>query len=94
MGGGGVGVEGGGGRRRGRGEIRGGAGGGGGGEVVGHGARCDEAKAKAIEVAQRQGFAWVPPCDHPVGIAGQGTLALELREQDWHLDRVLGPVGG
>ncbi|MBU5881500.1 hypothetical protein, partial [Vibrio cholerae] len=46
-------------------------------EVVLHGANFDEAKAKAIELSQQQGFTWVPPFDHPMVIAGQGTLALE-----------------
>ncbi|VFS43234.1 threonine dehydratase [Salmonella enterica subsp. enterica serovar Typhimurium] len=59
-----------------------------GGEVLLHGANFDEAKAKAIELAQQQGFTWVPPFDHPMVIAGQGTLALELLQQDSHLDRV------
>ena len=36
----------------------------------------------------------VPPFDHPMVIAGQGTLALELLQQDAHLDRVFVPVGG
>lgn len=35
-----------------------------GGEVLLHGANFDEAKAKAIELAQQQGFTWVPPFDH------------------------------
>lgn len=65
-----------------------------GGEVLLHGANFDEAKAKAIELAQQQGFTWVPPFDHPMVIAGQGTLALELLQQDSHLDRVFVPVGG
>lgn len=47
-----------------------------------HGANFDEAKAKAIELSQQQGFTWVPPFDHPMVIAGQGTLALELLQQD------------
>ena len=49
-----------------------------GGEVLLHGANFDEAKAKAIELAQQQGFTWVPPFDHPMVIAGQGTIALEM----------------
>ena len=57
-----------------------------GGEVLLHGANFDEAKAKAIELSQQQGFTWVPPFDHPMVIAGQGTLALELLQQDAHLD--------
>ncbi|MGT4692622.1 pyridoxal-phosphate dependent enzyme, partial [Klebsiella pneumoniae] len=42
-----------------------------GGEVLLHGANFDEAKAKAIELSQQQGFTWVPPFDHPMVIAGQ-----------------------
>ncbi len=40
-----------------------------GGEVLLHGANFDEAKAKAIELSQQQGFTWVPPFDHPMVIA-------------------------
>ncbi|ELY5931861.1 threonine ammonia-lyase, biosynthetic [Cronobacter turicensis] len=64
-----------------------------GGEVLLHGANFDEAKAHAISLAQ-QGFTYVPPFDHPAVIAGQGTLALELLQQDAHIDRVFVPVGG
>ncbi|MFU0083482.1 pyridoxal-phosphate dependent enzyme, partial [Salmonella enterica] len=40
-----------------------------GGEVLLHGANFDEAKPKATELAQQQGFTWVPPFDHPMVIA-------------------------
>ncbi len=59
-----------------------------GGEVLLHGANFDEAKAKAIELSQQQGFTWVPPFDHPMVIAGQGTLALELLQQDSRGERI------
>ncbi|WP_075183458.1 threonine ammonia-lyase, biosynthetic [Pantoea sp. 1.19] len=65
-----------------------------GGEAFLYGANFDEAKAKAIELAQQQGLTFVPPFDHPAVIAGQGTLAMELLQQDAHLDRVFVPVGG
>ena len=65
-----------------------------GGEVLLYGANFDEAKAKAIELSRLQGFTFVPPFDHPAVIAGQGTLALELLQQDAHLDRIFVPVGG
>ncbi|KEY58108.1 threonine ammonia-lyase, biosynthetic [Serratia sp. DD3] len=65
-----------------------------GGEVLLHGANFDEAKTKAIELAEQQGMTFVPPFDHPAVIAGQGTLAMELLQQDAHLDRVFVPVGG
>ena len=65
-----------------------------GGEAYLFGANFDEAKAKAIELAEQQGYTFVPPFDHPAVIAGQGTLAMELLQQDAHLDRVFVPVGG
>ncbi|MEM6052855.1 threonine ammonia-lyase, biosynthetic [Erwinia sp. P7711] len=65
-----------------------------GGETFLFGANFDEAKAKAIELAELKGYTFVPPFDHPMVIAGQGTLAMELLQQDAHLDRVFVPVGG
>ncbi|MCW2483856.1 pyridoxal-phosphate dependent enzyme, partial [Candidatus Symbiopectobacterium sp. NZEC135] len=65
-----------------------------GGEVLLHGANFDEAKARAIVLSQEQHMTFIPPFDHPAVIAGQGTLAMELLQQDAHLDRVFVPVGG
>lgn len=36
----------------------------------------------------------VPPFDHPLIMAGQGTAALELLEEVPHLDALVAPVGG
>ncbi|OFC63455.1 threonine ammonia-lyase, biosynthetic [Candidatus Erwinia dacicola] len=65
-----------------------------GGEAFLFGSNFDEAKAKAIELSAQQGYTFVPPFDHPMVIAGQGTLAMELLQQDAHLDRLFVPVGG
>ena len=65
-----------------------------GAEVLLYGNNFDEAKAKAIALAEQQGYTYVPPFDHPAVIAGQGTLALELLQQDAHIDRIFVPVGG
>ena len=65
-----------------------------GGEIYLFGANFDEAKARAIELAEQKGYTFVPPFDHPMVIAGQGTLAMELLQQDAHIDRVFVPVGG
>lgn len=65
-----------------------------GGEVLLHGANFDEAKAKAIELSETQGYTFVPPFDHPAVIAGQGTIGIELIQQDARLDRIFVPVGG
>lgn len=65
-----------------------------GGEVLLHGANFDEAKAKAIELSEQQGYIFIPPFDHPSVIAGQGTIGIELIQQDARLDRIFVPVGG
>lgn len=65
-----------------------------GGDVLLYGKNFDEAKAKAIALSEEQGMTFVPPFDHPAVIAGQGTLGMELLQQDAHLDRVFVPVGG
>ncbi len=65
-----------------------------GGEALLYGANFDEAKAKAIELSREFNYTFVPPFDHPAVIAGQGTLAMELLQQDAHLDRIFVPVGG
>lgn len=65
-----------------------------GGEVILHGANFDEAKAKAIELAQSKQMTFIPPFDHPAVIAGQGSLGMELIQQTQHIDRVFVPVGG
>lgn len=65
-----------------------------GGEVLLHGANFDEAKEKAIALSAQHGLTYVPPFDHPAVIAGQGTIALELLQQDAHIDRIFVPVGG
>lgn len=58
------------------------------------GSNFDEAKIKAINLADKYHLTFVPPFDHPYVIAGQGTLAMELLQQDAHLDRIFVPVGG
>lgn len=65
-----------------------------GGEVLLFGANFDEAKSKAIELAEKEGYTFIPPFDHPAVIAGQGTIGMELIQQDAHLDRIFVPVGG
>lgn len=65
-----------------------------GGEVLLHGANFDEAKAKAIELSETKNMTFIPPFDHPAVIAGQGSIGLELLQQNTHIDRVFVPVGG
>jgi threonine dehydratase len=65
-----------------------------GGEVLLYGANFDEAKAKAMELAKEQKRIFIPPFDHPLVIAGQGSIAMELLQQNAKLDRIFVPVGG
>jgi threonine dehydratase len=48
----------------------------------------------AALAAERGGLALVPPYEHPLIMAGQGTAALELLEDVPGLDALLVPVGG
>jgi threonine dehydratase len=52
-----------------------------------------EALGAALAV-ERGGLALVPPYEHPLIMAGQGTAALELLEDVPGLDALLVPVGG
>ena len=65
-----------------------------GGEVRLHGDNFDAAKAEATRLAEAEGHSYIAPFDDPRVIAGQGTIGLELIQQDAHLDRVFVPVGG
>ncbi|MDA0329326.1 MAG: threonine/serine dehydratase [Gemmatimonadetes bacterium] len=65
-----------------------------GAEVVFEGTTSIERKARAEEIARREGLVIVPPFDHRHIIAGQGTVGLEIA-RDWpDVDLVLVPIGG
>lgn len=65
-----------------------------GGEVLLHGSNFDEAKAEAERLSKEQGYTFVPPFDHPLVIAGQGTIGMEMLQQNGHLDYIFVPIGG
>jgi len=65
-----------------------------GAKVVLHGEGYVEARAEAERIAADTGATLVPAFDHPLVIAGQGTVGLELLEQVPALDTVVVPVGG
>lgn len=48
----------------------------------------------AARILQESGATLVPPFDHPLIMAGQGTAALELLEEFPKLDALIAPVGG
>ena len=64
-----------------------------GGEVLLFGENFDAAKAEAQRLAA-DGPTFIAPFDDPRVIAGQGTIGLEMIQQDAGLDRVFVPVGG
>ena len=65
-----------------------------GAEVVSVGPDSDERAQRAAEIAAREGLVPVPPFDHPLVAAGQGTSAVELLEDVESLDSFWAPVSG
>jgi threonine dehydratase len=66
-----------------------------------HGARIvtynrftDSREQIAERILKESGATLVPPFDHPMIMAGQGTAALELLEETGPLDALITPVGG
>src|ERR1035438_7065205 len=66
-----------------------------------HGARIvtynrftESRESIAGAILKKSGAALVPPFDHPMIIAGQGTAALELLGETGPLDAIVAPVGG
>lgn len=51
-------------------------------------------EAIAAEILKETGGTLVPPFDHPMIMAGQGTAALELLTEAGSLDALITPVGG
>jgi threonine dehydratase len=62
--------------------------------VVVKGHYWDEANREALAVADREGFAYFHPFADPVVIAGQGTTALEILQQEPDVDDLLVAIGG
>lgn len=65
-----------------------------GAEVLLSGDSFDDAKNHALEVMKERGLTLVHPYDDEKIIAGQGTVALEMLEDQADLDMLLVPVGG
>jgi threonine dehydratase len=66
-----------------------------GAEIVLFGNTYDEAAEHANELAASRGMTFVPPYDHPLIIAGQGTVAMEiLRQHPQPPHAIFVPVGG
>jgi len=65
-----------------------------GAELVTVGSDSDLRARRAAELAAERGLVPVPPFDHPLVAAGQGTSALELLEEVESLDSFWAPVSG
>jgi len=67
--------------------------------AAGYGAElvdCEASEREAVgeRIAKERGLTVIPPYDHDDVIAGQGTAALELLEDQPDLDLLLTPLGG
>ena len=65
-----------------------------GAEVILAGETYADAYAVACEHQSESGQVFVHPFDHQMVMAGQGTIGLELLEQQPDLDAIIAPVGG
>jgi threonine dehydratase len=65
-----------------------------GAEIVLHGNSYDDAFQRAAELQTEKGYTFVHAFDDPRVIAGQGTVGLELLEQNPYLEVFVVPVGG
>ncbi len=65
-----------------------------GARVVLFGTSAAEALAESHRIAAEEGRVYIHPFDDRYVVAGQGTVGLELLEQNPYLDAVVVPVGG
>ena len=65
-----------------------------GAETLLHGNDYDAAYAEAVRLSRASGLCFISAFDDPWVIAGQGTIGIELYEQNPDLEVVVVPVGG
>ncbi|MDO4189104.1 MAG: threonine ammonia-lyase [Lachnospiraceae bacterium] len=65
-----------------------------GAEVVLYGDVYDEACAKALELADSEGYTFIHPFDDLTVATGQGTIAMEIFKELPLVDYILVPIGG
>lgn len=65
-----------------------------GAQVILFGKNFDEAKKKALFLSKKYKYIFIPPFDHPMIISGQGTIGMELINQNNYIDKIFIPVGG
>lgn len=65
-----------------------------GAEIVTYDRYTEDREAVGRQLAADRGLTLVPPYEHPMVMAGQGTVALELFDEVADLDLLVVPVGG
>lgn len=66
-----------------------------GGTIILHGNNYDAASEHAHKLAEEKGLTYIPPFDHPLVIAGQGTVGKEIiLQHPTRPDIIFVPVGG
>ena len=65
-----------------------------GAEVILYGDVFDDAKARAVELAEEQGLTYIPPFNDTCVATGQGTIGMEIVSELPLVDTILVPVGG
>jgi len=65
-----------------------------GAEVILHGNTYDEAVVEATRICEERNAVFIHSFDHPAVIAGQGTIGLEMMEDQPDLNVIVVPVGG
>ncbi len=62
--------------------------------VVLHGKGFDDSVQFTLDLAEKDGLTFIHPFDDPIVAAGQGSVALEMLDQDPDLDVIVVPIGG
>ncbi|MDX1710648.1 MAG: threonine ammonia-lyase [Rhodovibrionaceae bacterium] len=65
-----------------------------GARVVQAGETIDEAADTANQLMEEEGLTFVHPYDDPLIVAGQGTIGLEIFEDNPDIDAIVVPIGG
>ena len=65
-----------------------------GAEVILHGDVFDDAKNRAVELAEQEGLTYIPPFNDLTVATGQGTIAMEIVQELPLVDYILVPIGG
>ena len=63
-------------------------------EIIIHGKDQKEADGKAKAISKEEGLYYISAFDDPFVIAGQGTIALEILEQQPDIDTIIVPLSG